>query len=390
MRSANNKEADALGQETLVDWLQRFVRVPSEQSALHERDPRVLGFIRDCVAPLMSELGLEHRFDAMGNVLFDSGPGKSGRSLLFAAYAMTHPAASMTDPFSAGLIETPRGRAVRGRGVAEQKSALVAALGAVATAVRSGRLSGRLMFAVLTAGETGRHDAIACAMKEFAVMPDRAVVCIGTGNRIAVGNKGRVDFDITVRGKASHSSTPWDGINALNGAARVIRTIETYTVDTPPHPQLGPATLTATAIESGPKATHTIQDRCRITCDRRLLPGENPERVYEEISEAITLERPWTLDWERGPVMYPNEIPTDSPFFAELATAFKAAEGLRPEPLYCSFALDAGFFGRRGIPAVMLGPGDVEQFHSSEEYVPIADLAAMARVYHRLIETCLK
>jgi acetylornithine deacetylase len=37
----------------------------------------------------------------------------------------------------------------------------------------------------------------------------------------------------------------------------------------------------------------------------------------------------------------------------------------------------------------MLGPGEVDQFHSSEEHVLIADLVGMAHVYDRMIEQCL-
>lgn len=378
-----------LGTDILVPWLRRFVGHPSQQTGLQEADPQVIGFIRECVAPLMGELGLDCRFDAMGNLILEAGPRGTGRSLAFVAYAMTHPAASMRDPFAARLIDTPRGKAVRGRGVAEQKSALAAALGAVTQSVREGSLRGRLIFTLLTAGETGRHDAVERAMSEIEGVPQYAVICIGTGNKVAIGNKGRIDFDVTVRGKAAHSSTPWQGVNALNGAWRILEKLERFELRTPAHPRFGPATLTATAIESGPKATHTIQDACRVTCDRRLLPGEDPDRAYREIADAIKLGQPWTLEWARGPVMHPNEISVDGAFFAHLAEAFERTGGSPPVPFHCNFALDAGFFGRKGIEAVMLGPGEVEQFHSDEEYVLVSDLATLASVYHNLIGSCL-
>ena len=378
-----------LAPEALVSWLQRFIRYPSEQTELLERDPAVIGFIRESVSPLMQELGLEHRFDAMGNLLFATGPLSTGRSLLFVAYAMTHPAANMADPFSAKLIDTPHGKAVRGRGVAEQKSALAAALGAVADATRSGTLQGRLMFVLLTAGETGRHDAIESATADIKTPAQNAVICVGTGNKIAIGNKGRLDLDITVKGKAAHSSTPWNGVNALFGAWRVLEQVERFELKTPPHPQFGRATLTATAIESRPQATHTIQDTVRVTCDRRLLPGEDPNQAYREIIDNIVLAPPWGLEWSRGPVMYPNEISVDGLFYGNLSAAFQRAAIAPASPWYCNFALDAGFFGQRGIEAVMLGPGDVEQFHCNDEYVHVVDVTALAHVYRNLIDCCL-
>jgi acetylornithine deacetylase len=383
-----------LREQTLLAWLQRLVRYPSEQTDLQERDPRVLSFIKECAAPMLDEIGVPYRYDAMGNLIAQAGPADTGRSLLFATYAMTHQAARMVDPFAATVIETARGPAVRGRGVAEQKTALAAALGAFGEAVARGGLGGRLTLALTTAGETGRHDAIDCVMREIGADPRYAVVCIGTGNRVAVGNKGRVDVDVVVKGRTAHSSVPWDGVNAIVGAQRVLGQLEHLDLGVADHPAFGPATLTATAIESAPKATHTVPDTVRITFDRRLLPGEDPATAFAAVARAIavektSVEKPWTVECRQGPMMYPNEIALDGVLFSHLRAAFAGAERGEPQPLYCNFALDAGYFARKGIEAVMLGPGEVDQFHSSEEHVLIADLVGMAHVYDRMIEQCL-
>src|SRR5262249_37927176 len=160
----------------------------------------------------------------MGNLIVEAGPATEA-SLLFVAYAMTHPPAKMPDPFSATVIETPRGPAVPGRGGAEQKTALSALVGGPAENLRQPRLSRRLTVVLLTAGETGRHDAIATVMPELECKPRFAVVCIGTDNRIAIGNKGRIDFDVIVKGKTSHSSAPWHGVNAIVGAQRLLQSM---------------------------------------------------------------------------------------------------------------------------------------------------------------------
>jgi len=87
--------------------------------------------------------------------------------------------------------------------------------------------------------------------------------------------------------------------------------------------------------------------------------------------------------------MYPNELALDGPFFAKLRAAFGAAGQGEPKTFACNFALDAGYFSRSGIEAVMLGPGEVDQFHSSEEQVLVSDLIAMANVYYQLIRRCV-
>jgi len=377
-----------LQEDNLVAWLQRLVRHPSEQSDFHEKDPAIARFIQQCAAPLLSEIGLACRYDRTGNLIAEIGP-RSDRSILFVGYAMTHPAAGMADPFSATIVQTPRGAAVRGRGVAEQKTALAALFGALAETARAPRLDGRLTVALTTAGETGRHDAVESVMGEIECVPQFAIVCIGTNNRVAVGNKGRIDFDVLVKGKASHSSAPWQGVNAISGAWRILQALASLKLETPDHPHFGEATLTPTAIESAPRATHTVPDRVRMTFDRRLLPGENPEQAYAAIRDVIKLEPPWEVECRLGPVMYPNEISDDGPLAGVLGAAFRRAGQPAPERFYCNFALDAGYFARRGIEAVMLGPGEVDQFHSSEEHVLLSDLVAMANVYYRVIEQCL-
>ncbi len=375
-------------EQSLIETLQDFVRYPSQQTELQESDPHVKAFIKECAAPRLIAMGMEIRYDKMGNLIAEIGP-RNGRSLMFVGYAMTHPAARMEDPFSATVVDSPRGKAVRGRGVAEQKTALAAAFGALEKAINNNQLGGRLIFALTTAGETGRHDAIESVMAELEEPPESVIILVGTDSKIAIGNKGRIDFEVIVKGKTSHSSAPWNGINAISGAQRVLSELEALDLGVPDHPAFGPATLTPTAIDSSPKATHTVPDVVKIVFDRRLLPGEEPMEALASIKSAVTLPAPWKVEFELGPVMYPNELSLESEFFKRLTEAFDYGIAVAPDTFHCNFALDAGYFCRRGIPAVMLGPGEVDQFHSNEEHVLIKDLIDMSKVYYSLIERSL-
>ena len=87
--------------------------------------------------------------------------------------------------------------------------------------------------------------------------------------------------------------------------------------------------------------------------------------------------------------MYPNEIADDGPLMALLDHAYRDTGLSKAERIDCSFALDAGYFGHLGTEAVMLGPGEIDQFHSDEESVLIADLVKMANIYHALIQRAL-
>ena len=120
--------------EQIVEWTRAFVRHPSPQTERFEHEPQVQSFIGERVVPLVQALSLPWRRDAMGNLLVELGPERANKSLMLMAYAMTHPANRMPNPYAGELIEDASGAYVRGRGVSEQKGSLAAALAAVKAA----------------------------------------------------------------------------------------------------------------------------------------------------------------------------------------------------------------------------------------------------------------
>lgn len=380
---------DIIPEGDIVDWTRQFVRYPSPQTDLFEAEPAVLGFIEECVAPLVADLGMPYRRDSMGNLIVEIGPPGTGRGLLLMAYAMTHPASSMNSPFGGELIETADGPAVRGRGVAEQKGSLAAALAAAGAAARDGNLGGSLVFAVSTAGETGRHDAAEAIFGALGHVPPLGIVVIGTSGRISLGNKGRIDVEMEVHGRAAHSSTPWAGTDAIEGARRVLDQLAALEIDAGDHPGLGQATLTPTFIESFPRATHTVQNAVRITLDRRLVPGQDPDAALAEIRAAIGLDEPWRLDISRGAFMYPCEIAADGPLVTAIEAGCSAQGVARPGHFYSNGALDAGYMTLNGCETAMWGPGPMDDWHSDEESVLVRDLVDGAKAYYGLIRACL-
>ncbi|MEP7104481.1 MAG: M20/M25/M40 family metallo-hydrolase, partial [Chloroflexota bacterium] len=296
------------------------------------------------------------------------------------------PANRMRDPFEPRVSVGEDGRHwIRGRGAAEQEAAVTAALLA-AGRLRDSHLEGELVVCVSTAGETGRHDAARTFMKEFgAPRFDWAVVALGTGNRIGLGNKGRIDVLVKVLGRAAHSSTPWAGVNAISGAVAAIDRLAGVPLPGS-HPELGTPTLTVTSIHSAPAATHTVQDEVRMTLDRRLLPGDDPEAALHDIRVALEGIEPSEVSVEPGPYMFPSAIDADAPLVRLLQSAAGEA-GLQTS--WSHGAIDAGYFNHEGIPAVMFGPGEPDLFHTDEERVALEDVTLAAELLVRAAETDL-
>ncbi len=203
---------------------------------------------------------------------------------------------------------------------------------------------------------------------------------MGTANRICIGNKGRIDVEITVRGKSAHSSMPWDGINAVDGARKALERLDRLDLGAE-HPGLGKATLTVTQIKSAPDISHTVPDTCRIILDRRLLPGDDPDVALDSIRDAVVNMSPWSVEVTRGAFMYPSEVGADCAIAAAVLSAGRVLKGQKGEISYSPAALDAGYLNQRGIETIMFGPGDLRFAHTDEEVVSMMEVRDAARVF---------
>ncbi len=59
--------------------------------------------------------------------------------------------------------------------------------------------------------------------------------------------------------------------------------------------------------------------------------------------------------------------------------------GLADDRSACRFATDAGPLAAHGIPSVVLGPGDIAQAHTADEFVPLSRSTRCRRVFERLL-----
>jgi len=361
-RFAREEEIDQL----LVDLL----RYPSPQTERLESDPQLKKFIAKMVAPRLAELtGSAGGIDAMGNLIWRLGGEIAGRSdgFLLMGYAMTFPAASMKQPFSGALVDGKAfgvaAQCALGRGACEQKGALAAMIYAAVIVARAQlALRGPLILAVSLAGETGRHDAAKFILENDEISARSGIIGLGTSNRICLGNKGRIDVEIIVRGKSAHSSMPWKGVNAV-------------------HHGLGSATLTVTQVRSGPDISHTIPDVCRVVLDRRLLPGEDPDSAFRDIQEALKEVAGWSIEATRGAFMYPSEVAKDCALAAATGSASRELTKRQAELFYSPAALDAGFLNRNGLETIMFGPGDLRFAHTDQEAVSLQEVRDAAKIY---------
>jgi len=384
-----------LSRERAKQLLIELVRVPSPQTALLEEEPLLKEFIRVAIAPRLRAMGFtDLRYDPMGNLIASYGAATSGKSLMFIGNAMNQPASTMPNPYNGDVVDGAKfglpGEAVLGKGASEQKANLAAMLHALETVIASQvPITGRLIFTCCLSGETGKHDAIKSVIEGAGVRADMAVLG-GTNLKITLGNRGRIDVFVTVKGSPCHSSRPWDGVNAITGATEAIRLLLAKVKLDKIHPQLGKQTLTVNHIRSFPDSTHTVQERCEFTLDRRLLPGEDPNAAFAEI-ERIVREieslkdpvsgKPYAIDVRMGPYMYPSLVTTESPVVRALLHASKTMLGHEVETYFSPSAFDQGYLNHVGIPTANFGAGEHQYAHTDYDMASVERTTDAARVF---------
>ena len=365
--------------------LVKLVQTPSPQTELLEAEPQVLALIRDAVKPELERSGLRPVIDEKGNLIVSLKGRSRGNRLLLVGYAMCAAPSTMKEPYSGALVDgSPyhlAGECVWGRGACEQKGSLAAMMAVVKLLGEcKAELPADLFFVVTTAGETGRHDSLAHVMAHGNIKAEWAIV--DGPPEIQLGNKGRVDIQVIVRGKQAHSSRPWDGLNAIEGAVKVLEKLKPlmpYPSDQT-HPDLGKVSLTPTAIESFPKATHTIQSECRIVFDRRLLPGDDPEQAIQQIKAAIGAVEPFAVEVQRKDFMYPSEVAKDAESVLALTQAIQTMLGRDANYSYSTAANDTGFLNAKGMQAINYGSRYSRFQHTDHDLVPVQSVFEAAKV----------
>ena len=235
---------DRITRQRAKELLIALVKVPSPQTQLLEDEPLLKAFIASAIEPRLRSMGFaEIRYDAMGNLIATYGAATSNRSLMLIGNAMNQPAATMPNPYAGDVVDGAAyglpGECVMGKGASEQKATLAAMLHAMEVVIASkAAIQGKLIFTCCLSGETGKHDAIKSVVEGAGVRADMAVLG-GTGLKITLGNRGRIDVFVTVKGLPCHSSRPWEGINAITGATEAIRLLLAKVKVDKSHPQLG-------------------------------------------------------------------------------------------------------------------------------------------------------
>ena len=112
-------------------------------------------------------------------------------------------------------------------------------------------------------------------MNAAATLAGRVIVAEPSAGTIGTHGKGQVRVDVTLTGRAAHSSRPEAGHNAIQDAAAFVTWVERANLESAVEGTLGvgPRTYGVGIINGGANAS-TLPAECTVTVDRRVLPTE--------------------------------------------------------------------------------------------------------------------
>ena len=294
-------------------------------------------------------------------------------------------------PFGADLVD---GR-IYGRGSADMKSGLAAAMIAAAAIKRSGaRLGGRLVVGALVDEEGDMIGAKHLCTTALGRALTAAIICEPEQNELCLEQRGVVWARVTARGRMAHGAMPEAGVNPISALGALLREVPALErrlrrlCRRSPH--LRPPTVTPTVVQApvqGVPQSNVIPSVAQATLDVRLTPGPDGDAVAKEIDvacqRAMDAVPGATVEWQ--PVngfRLATRVERSEPLVRAMVRGVRQATGRAPRFGGVPGSTDGTILRMTlGIPIVTCGPGNRLIPHQVDEYVEVRELVDAAKIY---------
>ena len=259
----------------LVDFLSQLIAIPSPSGG----EGAVVGRLRE----EMEKIGYDEvRVDPIGNLIGRLGSGP--RVIAIDGHCDTvgtgDPGGWDGDPFEA----RDDGRVIYGRGACDQKGGLAAAVFAGKIIKEIGIPEEISLYVVASVLEED-YEGLSwrTIIEENGIKPEAVVLTEPTDSEIKIGQRGRLEMKLTVRGISCHGSAPHRGDNAVYKITPIVDEIAALNQSLPPSGALGRGTIAVTDVRSSSPSLCAVPDSAAIHLDRRMTEGEDEASCVAEI-----------------------------------------------------------------------------------------------------------
>ena len=307
-----------------------------------------------------------------------------GRSLMFNGHVDT---VSISGYDGDALMPTERDGKLFGRGSFDMKGGVAAMMVAAARAKEQGPRGDILVACV--ADEEFASFGTEQVVARFAA--DAAIVTEPSHLDLTTSHRGFLWCEVTIIGRAAHGSRPDLGIDAIAKAGRFLTALEDYDRRlraNPTHPTLGSGSVHASLI-SGGKEIASYPAECRISLERRTIPGETAAIVASELQKILddiaANDAAFLSSLKLGLERPPFAVGEEEAIVIALDRAATRVTGVRPVRRGEPFWTDCAILQAAGIPSVMFGAGGGGA-HAPTEW---ADIQSVRDLCEILTETAV-
>ena len=231
------------------------------------------------------------------------------------------------------------------------------------------------------------------------IKPSAVIIGEPTEMKVVRAHKGKLSYRCHVRGHEAHSSLSHIGVNAVEAAAEAVSFLKSmarrhrdqgpFDADLVP-----PYTTVHTGTIRGGTALNIVPKDCSFEFEFRHLPQDDPHALLDElcrhVAEQIAPEMHAACADSGFSFEAMSHIPglsTDED--ADVVQLVKALTGQNTTGKV-SFGTEAGLFQQGGMPAVVCGPGSIEQAHKPDEFIALDQIGQCESFLRKLFERCWK
>ena len=375
-------------QENIIQFLRDICAIPSYDSQI--------GPVGERVGQEMRKLGFDEvRFDRQGNIIGRIGNGP--RVLVYDSHIDTvgvgDPSAWAWDPF-VGKVEDG---ILYARGACDEKGSTPGMVYGLAIARDLGLLDDWTAYYYGNMEEWCDGIAPNVFVEVEGIRPDAVIIGEPTMMQVYRGHKGRVEMQVTAKGRSAHAASNHLGDNAIYKMLPIIAAIRDMEPQLGDHPFLGHGKITVSDLHVKTPSINAVPDECTIFIDRRLTFGESKEEAIAQVAALIPPDQRGAFEV----AMLHYDDPSYTGFVFEVEKYYPAwalpvdapivQAGVAAASAYLGRAIDTGkwdfstngvyWMGKAGIPSIGFGPGNEIHAHTVLDQVHLQDVVDATGVY---------
>jgi len=333
--------------------------------------------------------------DGRANFFADLGATEGPGRYMFNGHMDIKPVDGMiVDPYAAEI----RDGKMYGRGTCDMKGGIAGVMCAIKAMVRAGvsPKGGITFFSDIEEEFAGGNGYYWAKREGMFDGYEGLISCEPTLLEVQLGNRGAYVTSFETKGRSAHSGLAHKGINAVQNMCRFIEEFQKLPYLQVENEWFGKCTLNFERIQGGLYLS-AVPDHCTASVDSRIIPETPPELVHKQVhdlmarlnkDEGLQVSECAPPEGWRPPQAFKlkaESIPADHALTKRVASAVTKATGDPAKITACPAITIAMVLIEMGIPAIICGPGSIEQAHTEDEWVEVAQLPKAARTYAALM-----